>query len=53
MSPYTPTDWVQAGTAAAGERIVPYCAIDGSDKYSVLLLLSHLGTNAMELVVQV
>ena len=53
MSPHTPTDWVQAGTAAVGSRVVTYCAIDGTDKYTVVLLLSHLATNCFELLVQV
>jgi hypothetical protein len=52
MSAETPTDWVQAGAAAAGDRVAVYTAIDGSDKYSVVLLLSHLATNAFELVIQ-
>jgi hypothetical protein len=49
LSPVTPTDWVQAGTAAVGGRVASYCAIDGTDKYSHTLLLTHLATNALEL----
>jgi hypothetical protein len=52
LSPYTPTDWIQAGTAAVGDRIATVAAIDGSDKYTVILLLAHLSTIAHELVVQ-
>lgn len=53
MSAFTPTDWIQAGTAVAGDRVAVFCALDGSDKYSVVLLLAHLSTIAQELVVQV
>ena len=53
LSPETPTDWIQAGTAAAGDRVASYVAIDGSDKYSVVFLLAHLATNGQELIIQV
>lgn len=53
MSPYTPTDWIQSGTAGTGSRIACCAAIDGSDKYTVVLLAAHLSTIAQELVVQV
>lgn len=53
LSPETPTDWVQAGVAVAGDRIASYVAIDGTDKYSVVFLLSHLATNGQELIIQV
>lgn len=53
LSPETPTDWIQAGTAAAGDRMASYVALDGSDKYSVVFLLSHLAANAQELIIQV
>ena len=53
LAPYTPTDWVQSGTAAVGSRIATYCAIDGSDKYSVILLQAHLAVNAFELINQI
>lgn len=53
LSSYTPTDWIQAGTAAVGDRVATYCAIDGSDKYTVVLLVSHASTVAQELIVQV
>lgn len=53
LSPETPTDWVQAGTAAAGGRVASYAIIDGSDRYSCVFLLSHLAANAMELVIQI
>jgi hypothetical protein len=52
LSPYTPTDWLQAGTAAVGDRIAIYAAIDGSEKYTVVLLLAHLSTISHELIVQ-
>lgn len=53
FSPHTPTDFLQAGTAAAGGRMACYAAIDGTDKYDVALLQSHLSTVAQELVVLV
>ena len=53
MSPYTPTDFLQAGTAVAGNRMCCYCAIDGNDTYDVVFLNSHLSTVAQELVVLV
>lgn len=53
LNPYTPTDWIQAGTAVVGERLVPFLAIDGSDKYTMLFLMAHLAANSFELIVQV
>lgn len=53
LSPYTPTDWIQAGAAAVGDRIGTYVAIDGNDKYSVVFLLAHLSTISQELIVQI
>jgi hypothetical protein len=53
LSAVTPTDWIQAGTAATGHRIATYCAIDGTTKYSIVLLISHLAANSFELVVEV
>lgn len=53
LSPYTPTDWIQAGTAGAGDRMACYVACDGSDKYTVLFLLGHTIANAFELIVMI
>ena len=53
LSPFTPTDFLQAGTAALGQRMAAYCAIDGTDTYDVVLLQSHLSTVAQECVVLV
>lgn len=50
FSPYTPTDFIQTGTAAVGGRMAAYAAIDGSDKYDVVLLQSHLSTISQELI---
>ena len=50
MSPYTPTDFIQTGTAAVGGRMTAYCALDGTDTYDVILLQSHLSTIAQELI---
>lgn len=52
LSPYVPTDWIQSGTAATGDRIATYAAIDGSDKYSCVLLVAHLAVNAQELIIE-
>lgn len=53
LSPFAPTDTVQAGTAATGKRIACYCAIDGTDTYDVVFLLNHLSTLDQEMVVLV
>lgn len=50
MSPYTPTDFPQAGTAATGGRMTTYCAIDTDKNYDVVFLWSHLSTLAQELI---
>ncbi len=50
FSPYTPTDFIQSGTAAIGGRMAAYAAIDGTDKYDVVLLQSHLSTISQELI---
>jgi hypothetical protein len=53
LSPFTPTDFLQAGTAAVGKRIACYAALDGTDTYDVVLLNSHLSTVCQEMVVLV
>jgi hypothetical protein len=53
LSPFTPTDWIQAGVAASGNRMAAYAAIDGNDTYDVVLLQAHLSTIAQEMVVLV
>jgi len=53
LSPFTPTDFVQAGTAALGNRVACYAALDGNDTYDVVFLNAHLSTVAQELVVLV
>jgi hypothetical protein len=50
VSPYTPTDFIQSGAAAIGGRMAAYCALDGTDKYDVVLLQSHLSTISQELI---
>ena len=50
FSPHTATDFLQAGTATAGSRMAAYAALDGTDKYDVILLESHLSTVAQELI---
>jgi hypothetical protein len=53
LSPYTATDEIQAGTAAIGNRMACYAAIDGNDLYDVVFLQSHLATRTQELIVLV
>lgn len=53
LSPFTPTDFIQSGTAAVGKRMAAYAAIDGTDTYDVVLLQSHLSTICQEMVVLV
>lgn len=53
LSPFTSTDWLQTGTATVGDRIATCVAIDGSDKYGVVLLISHLSNITQEIIVQV
>lgn len=53
LSPYTPTDFIQTGTAAVGGRMAAYAAIDGTDLYDVVLLQSHTAQACQELVVLV
>jgi len=53
LSPYVATDWLQSGTAAVGNRMAAYTAIDGTDLYDVVFLESHLSTIAQELIVLV
>lgn len=53
LSPHTPTDFLQSGTATLGGRIAAYAAIDGTDTYDVVFLMSHLSTVSQELIVLV
>lgn len=53
LSPYAPTDMIQAGTAAVGNRMACYVAIDDDEDYDCVFLLSHLSTVAQELLVLV
>lgn len=50
LSPFTPTDFVQSGTAAGGNRMAAYCAADGSTNYDCVLLQSHLSVLAQEMI---
>ena len=50
FSPYTPTDFIQSGTAAQGGRMAAYVAVDGTDRYDVVLLQSHLSAVSQELI---
>jgi hypothetical protein len=50
LSPYTPTDFIQTGAAALGNRMAAYVALDGTDEYDVVLMQSHLSTISQELI---
>lgn len=50
LSPYTPTDFIQSGGAGVSQRMAAYCAIDGTDKYSCVLLQSFTSTICQELI---
>lgn len=53
LAPFTPTDWIQAGTALVGNRLASFVAIDGTDKYDVVLLQAMASTICQEIIVQV
>lgn len=53
LSPYTPTSWIQSGTAAVGNRMATFCSINGNDKYTNVFLQAHLSPNIFELITQV
>lgn len=53
LSPFTPTDFLQSGTAVVAKRMAAYAAIDGTDNYDVVLLQAHLSTVSQEMVVLV
>ena len=53
MATFTPTDFLQTGTAAVGNRVACYVAIDGTDTYDTVFLQAHLSTIAQEMVVLV
>ena len=53
LQAFTPTDWIQAGTAAVGDRIGTCVAIDENDKYTIVFLMSHLSNISQEIIVQV
>lgn len=53
LSPYTPTDEIQSGTAALGNRMAAYAAFDGTDTYDCIFLMSHLAARTQELIVLV
>jgi hypothetical protein len=53
LTPYTPTDWIQSGTATTGNRIASFAAFNGTEKYDVVFLQSHTATITQELIVQI
>ena len=53
LSPFTPTDLIQSGTAAAGDRLGAIAVFDNDNKYTNLFLINHLSTLTQELIVEV
>lgn len=53
LSPYTPTNITQGGTAVAWNRLVTYVAITPTSKYSVVFLQQHTSALAYELITQI
>lgn len=53
LAPIASTDWIQTGTATNGDRVATFPIIYGADKYTGILLVSHLSTISFELIVQV
>lgn len=53
LTSFTPTGTIQAGAAAAGDRVAPICVIDGTDRYTLIFLANHLSTIGQEIIVQV
>ncbi len=54
MSPYTPTNNLQAWTAVVWDRLATYVVLKSpTEKYTWLFLQSHLSTNAQEIFTQI
>jgi hypothetical protein len=57
LSAFTPTSYVQAGTAVVGKRIACLVTIDDDDspatKYAEVLLVGHIAAYCQEIIVQV
>ena len=51
LTPFTPTDFLQSGTATVGKRMATYAAVDGTTNYDVVLLQAHLSSVSQEMVV--
>lgn len=50
LSPYVATDEIQVGTATLGNRLAAVVALDGTDEYDVVFLMSHLAARTQELI---
>lgn len=54
LSPYTPTNNLQSGTAVSWNRMATYAIIKwASEIYTSVVLQSHLSTNAQEIITQI
>lgn len=50
FQPYSRTTYIQTGTAVVGSRMAAYVAIDGTDKYGIILLQAMSQTITQELI---
>lgn len=53
LTPFTPTDLIQAGTATAGDRLGTIAVFDNTTPVTLVFLTSHLSTLTQELIVEV
>jgi len=54
LSPYTPTNNLLSGTAAVWSRVATYVIVKTEEeKYTGVVLQSHLSTNAQEIITQI
>ena len=52
LTSLTSTDWIQTGTATAGDRLIAYFTEDELDTYATLLLLANASPVTMEMIIQ-
>jgi hypothetical protein len=50
LSPVVSTDFIQSGSAALGQRMASFAAIDGTDLYDCVLLQSNTSQLTQELI---
>lgn len=52
LAPFTPTEFLQINAGVVGNRFATYLAINGTEKYTMLFLMSMAAPITQELVVQ-